>query len=304
VEEIKIPRVLNKEILFLVALSLAAFGVFVFTRQMAAKEQQLEAKIAAVWFDRGVRYMQSGETAKAIEAFRKARADVPDNEKYMLALADALIAANHDAEAEQLLLRLRETDPGSTEINTPLARLAAKQGLVQEAVHYYQSALYANWSAAQADVRRQLRIEFIRYLMAHQQRDLAASELLVLQARTPDTAAAHIETAKLFVEADDPAHALEEYGEAARLDGRNMEALTGAGETAFHAGDYSHAEVAQRPGVGDGSEMEKPGAPSGLRCGQVRGAAGFPNATSGLRILREPHAGRPGFIADWPSAQG
>ena len=242
VDEIKIPRVLNKEILLLAGLALAAFGVFLFTKQMAAKEQQLEAKIAAIWFDKGEHYMQSGDTAKATEAFRKATSDAADNDRYQLALADALIAGNHDAEADQLLLQLRESDPGNTEINTRLARLAAKQGLVQEAVHYYQSALYANWSAAQSDERRKLRIEFIRYLLAHQQRDLAASELLVLQGRTPNTAAAHIETAKMFDEADDPAQALEEYSEAVRLDGKNVDALNRAGEMAFQTGDYARAE--------------------------------------------------------------
>ncbi len=256
-EEIKIPRVLNKEILLLAGLALAAFGVFLFTKQMAAKEQQMEAKIAAIWFDKGEQYMQSGDTPKAIEAFRKATSDAGDNVKYQLALADALIAGNHDAEADQLLLRLRESDPGNTEINTRLARLAAKQGLVQEALHYYQSALYANWSAEQADVRRKLRIEFIRYLLAHQQRDLAASELLVLQGRTQNTAAAHIETAKMFIEANDPAHALEEYSEAAQLDGKNVEALVGAGETAFQARDYAKAEQSLRAALDVDPESQK-----------------------------------------------
>jgi tetratricopeptide (TPR) repeat protein len=242
VEVVKIPRVLNREIVLLVALSLAAFGVFAFTRHMAARVQQLDAKIAAVWFERGMQYMEAGETEKAIQSFRKATADAGDNQKYLLALADALAADNYAAEAGQLLLTLRESHPVNAEINTQLARLAAQQGEVQEAVHYYQSALYSNWAAAQADERRRLRIEFIRFLLAHQQRDLATSELLVLQGRTPDSAPAHIETAKLFLEADDQKHALQEYEEAVRLDSHNEEALTGAGETSFQLGDYAEAE--------------------------------------------------------------
>jgi len=224
VEVVKIPRILNREIVLLVALSLAAFGVFVFTRHMAARVQQLDAKIAAVWFERGMQYMEAGETEKAIQFFRKATADTGDNQKYLLALADALAADNYAAEARQLLLTLRESDPGNAEINTQLARLAA-QGELQEAVHYYQSAFYSNWAAAQADERRRLRIEFIRFLLAHKQRDLATSELLVLQGRTPNSAPAHIETAKLFLEADDQKHALQEYEEAVRLDSHNEEAL-------------------------------------------------------------------------------
>jgi len=242
VEVVKIPRILNREIVLLVALSLAAFGVFVFTRHMAAGVQQLEAKIAAVWFERGMQYMEAGETEKAIQSFRKATADTGDNQKYLLALAGALAAGNDAAEARQLLLTLRESDPGNAEINTQLARLAARQGEVQDAVHYYQSALYSNWAAAQADERRRLRIEFIRFLLAHEQRDLATSELLVLQGRTADSPPAHIETAKLFLEADDQKHALQEYEEALRLDSQNEKALTGAGQTSFQLGDYATAE--------------------------------------------------------------
>lgn len=241
-EVVKIPRILNREIVLLVALSLAAFGVFVFTRHVAAGEQRLEARIAAVWFERGMQFMRAGDIEQAIQAFRKATADTGENRRYVLALADALAAGNHVAEAQQLLLTPRESDPGDAEMNTQLARLAARQGAVQDAVHYYQSALYSNWAAGQADERRRLRIEFIRFLLAHQQRDLATSELLVLQGRTPNSASAHIETAKLFLEADDQKHALQEYEEAHRLDSHNEDALTGAGQTSFQLGDYATAE--------------------------------------------------------------
>ena len=238
----RIPRILNKEIVLLVGLSLATFGVFVFTRHIAARERVLEEKIAAAWFDRGMQFMQAGDTDKAIQAFHKATADVEDNQKYVLALANALAAENKYAEAEQSLLRLRELDPEDPEVNTALARLAAKQGSVQDALHYYQNALYGRWSDEQLDQRRQLRIELVRFLIAHQQRYLASSELFVLQNRTPHSAAAHLEIARLFVDADDPQHALQEYKTAADLDEKNVEALTGAGEMSFHVGDYSQAQ--------------------------------------------------------------
>jgi tetratricopeptide (TPR) repeat protein len=236
------PRVLSNEVVRLVALSLVAFGVFVFTRHMAAREQQMEARIATVWFERGMQAMQSGQTDRAIQSFRKATADSGDNQKYVLALAGALAAGNHDAEARQLLLRLREQDPESAEINIDLARLAAKDDSVQEAIRFYQNALYGRWTGDGTNERRKLRIELIRFLLAHQQRDLASSELIILQARTPDSAPDHLEVAKLFVEAGDTPRALREYSEAARLDDHNLEALTGAGNAAFQAGDYSKAE--------------------------------------------------------------
>jgi Tfp pilus assembly protein PilF len=250
VEETKIPRVLNNEILLLVALSVVAFGVFVFTRRMASKVDRLDARIATVWYERGVEAMSSGDTAEAIQSFRKATAEIGDNERYMLALANSLAAENHNAEAQQLLLRLREPDPENVEINLHLARLTAKQGKIQEAVHYYQNALYGRWTGDEATERRKVRVEFISLLLKQNQTSLAKSELLILQSRTPDSAPAHVEVAKLFLEVGDPQNALKEYQEALRLDSHNVEALSGAGAMSFQTADYSKAQQYLRAALG------------------------------------------------------
>src|SRR6516225_3921786 len=142
VEVPRITRILNNEIVLLATLSVAAIGVFIFTRHMASHEHELNAKIAAVWFERGVQYMKAGQPDKAIQSFRSATANVEDNPKYSLALANALAAENHTQEAERLLVRLRDEDPENPDVNLSLARLAAKQGDVQEAVRYYENALY------------------------------------------------------------------------------------------------------------------------------------------------------------------
>ena len=238
----RINRILNNELVMLAALSMAAIAVFVFTRHMAAHEQQLNAKLAAVWYERGVEFLHAGETDKAIQSFRSATANLENNPKYTLALANALAAENHTQEARTLLLRLRETDPESPEINLSLARLAARQADVQEAVRYYENALYGRWPEDRREQRRQLRLELVRFLLAHQQEYLATSELFVLQNRTPDSPPAHIEIAKLFVEANDLPHALQEYAAAIRLDSNNVDALTAAGKLAFQIGNYAQAE--------------------------------------------------------------
>lgn len=256
-EEIKIPRVLNNEIFLLVVLSVVAIGVFVFTRHMAAREQRLDARIAAVWYERGVESMRSGDTEKAIQSFRKAIAEIGDNEKYMLALANALAVANDDAEAQQLLLRLREPDPENVEINLHLARVAAKQGATQEAVHYYQNALYGRWTGDEPTERRKVRVEFIRFLVKRGQNNLAMSELLILQSRTPDSAPAHVEVANLFREVGDEPNALKEYQEALKLDGHEAEALAGAGETSFQIANYSDAQPYLRAALAANPKSEE-----------------------------------------------
>lgn len=251
-------RVLNREILLLIALAVGAIGVFAFTKSMAAREQQMDARIAALSYEEGQRQFSSGQIEKAIDSFRKATTDALRDRTYALALANALAAGNHDAEAQQTLLRLREGDPEDAEINSQLARLAAKRGEVDDAVHYYQNALYGRWAGTQVDQRKlQLRVELIRFLLVHQQREAALSELLILDADLPRSAVAHVDTARLFLQAGDAQHALKNYDAAIELDKDNVDAPTEAGEAMFRLGDYPRAEVYLRAAVKLNPTIEK-----------------------------------------------
>lgn len=242
-DEGKTYRLLNREIFLLIALAVLAVGIFLFTKRVATKEQQLDARIAAVWYTEGERQLSSGQVERAIESFRKATTDVLGNRPYSLALANALAAGNHDAEAEQTLLRLRESDPENSEINLQLARLAAKSGEVDDSLHHYQNALYGRWTGSEVDKRkRQVRLELIRFLLGHHERNIALSELLILDSDLPPWTAAHVEAARLFLAAGDPQHALKDYAKAVELDRNNVDALTEAGEIAFHVGDYKQAQ--------------------------------------------------------------
>jgi len=227
----------------LVVLALFAIGVFVFTKSVATKEQQMDARIAAIWYKDGQRQFNSGQVDKAIDSFRRARTRSLGDRVYTLALANALAAGGHDAEAQQSLLRLRESDPEDAEINSQLGRLAAKRGQVQDAVHYYKNALYGRWAGPQVDERKlHLRMELIRLLLRQQERNSALSELLLLEADLSQSAADHVETARLFLQAGDAQHALSSYDEAIGLDKNNVAAFTEAGETLFRLRDYLRAE--------------------------------------------------------------
>lgn len=242
-DEASTYRVLNRQIFLLIALSVGAVGVYAFTKSMAAKEQRMDARIAAIRFREGQRQFSSGQIDQAIDSFRKATTYALRDQTYALALANALAAGNHNAEAQQTLLRLREADPEDADINSRLARLAAKRGEVDDAVHYYQNALYGRWAGTQVDERKlQLRVELIRFLLVHQQRNIALSELLILEADLPRSAVAHVETARLFLQTGDAQHALKNYDAAIELDKDNVDALTEAGETAFRQRDYPGAE--------------------------------------------------------------
>jgi len=243
VDEASTYRVLKREIFLLIGLSVGAVGVYVFTKSMAAKEQQMDVRTAAIWYREGQRQFSSGQIDLAIDSYRKATTDALRDRTYALALANALAAGNHDEEARQTLLRLREADPEEAEINSQLARIAAKHIEVDDAVGYYRNALYGRWAGTQVDERKlQLRVELIRFLLVHQQRNIALSELLILEADLPRSAAAHVETARLFLQTGDAQHALKNYDAAIELDKDDLDALTEAGETAFRGEDYPRTE--------------------------------------------------------------
>jgi tetratricopeptide (TPR) repeat protein len=86
-----------------------------------------------------------------------------------------------------------------------------------------------------------VRVEFVRFLLAHSQPDRAASELLAGIADLPDTLAAHLQIARQFAAAGDHAHALDQFDRALHLDANSGEALAGAGESAFQLGRYTLA---------------------------------------------------------------
>jgi tetratricopeptide (TPR) repeat protein len=202
----------------------------------------MEVDIAAFWYAQGERLLSSGSTTQAIDAFRKAVAGERENRKYAFALANALAAGNHDQEAMQTILRLREFDPENAEINLALARLAAKHDDLSETIHYYENAIYGRWAGTQVDQRRrQVRMELIRLLMAHQQRARAFSELLILDGDLPRTAEAHDQAGELFLQVGDAQHALNDFSEAIELDNHDASALAGAGEASFDLGDYIKA---------------------------------------------------------------
>ncbi len=235
-------RVLHRDVSLLAALIACAVGLFLFTRTVAAKVARMESRVAASWYQKGQGQLNSGAVESAIESFRKATANDRENRIYVLALADALEASNHKAEAERQLLRLRESDPENAEINLHLARLAAESGSVEDSVRYYHDALYGSLPGRRVDQRRrEIRLELIRFLLAHHDQDRALSELLVLDADLPDTAASHIQIGHLFLNAGEARHALNDFDQAIRLDPKNPAALAGAGEAAFQLANYEKA---------------------------------------------------------------
>jgi len=65
-------RIVRRDILLLVLLSAIAVALFLFTRAMAAKVREMDARVAAAWFGEGERQVRTGDMGSAIDSFRKA----------------------------------------------------------------------------------------------------------------------------------------------------------------------------------------------------------------------------------------
>jgi tetratricopeptide (TPR) repeat protein len=234
---------IHRELLQLVALFVVAIATFFVTRALAANNRAMSLRDGKEWYQRGQRAAAAGRLDEAVDALRRAAVRDRTDKNYVLALARAL-ALNHDDEAARgVLIALRDAAPEDAEVNLELARLAAERQDIPEALRFYHNALYAPWPADQAAARREIRFELIRFLLGHGQSSRAAAELLAVSADLPERAAEHQQVARLFSEAGDDDHALQQFQHALKLRPDAPEALAGAGRSAFRLGKYALARA-------------------------------------------------------------
>ena len=238
------PRFVHREIVLLAVLIVVAVVGFFLTRAAARANEDNRLRDAAEWYNAGRANLAAGRTDTAVRALRRATSLNRDQRTYRLALASALAASGQDEPARQVLLGIREASPEDPEVNLQLARLETRRDDLTGAVRYYQNALYGFWGDTPGDAttRRHVRLELIQYLLAHDQRGRALSELLVLSANLPEDAALQTEAGQLFLQAGDPTRALDHFQRVLQLDAKNGAALAGAGQAAFALGDYASAQ--------------------------------------------------------------
>ena len=232
----------HREIVVLVVLCAAAVVGLVLTRAAARANRTVRNRDARSWYNAGEHHLANGRTEPAIQALRRATAINRDDRAYRLALAGALAADRQDDAARQVLLGIRESAPEAPDVNVQLARLEARHDDLTAAVRYYQNAAYGAWSGDQGEARRQVRIELIRYLLTHEERGRALSELLVLSGNLPDDVESQTQAGQLFLDAGDPRRGLDRFRQALRIDPQHRPALAGAGQAAFELGDYTSAQ--------------------------------------------------------------
>jgi tetratricopeptide (TPR) repeat protein len=227
---------------------------------VAASNRAIALHDAAEWYGRGEEAMRGGRLDPAIADFRRAAVRNRTERRYVLALGRALAVQEKYDEARQVLTTLREAAPEDAEVNLELARLAARRQDVTEAVRFYHNALYAPWPPELSAKRRDVRFEFVSFLLKQGQAARATSELLALTTDLPDDAPSHLKVGRLFEQAGDHTHALQQFQGALKFNPTDDAALAGAARSAFQLGRYSLARSylrRARPVNGDVAQLRE-----------------------------------------------
>ena len=233
-------RYLQRHVL---ALSLLPLGLlFTLTATLAREFHVREQRLVREWFRQGNQDFAAGQTRKALEDFRNALSYDPENSLVQQRLAEALLADGQLDEARTYFATLWDRSPGSGEVNLDLAHVSALAGDSTGAVRYFQAAIYGSWQEDPAEQRRKVLLEEIEFLLANGRVSDSQAQLRALSADiAPDDVPLHEKAGQLFLQAEEPGKALEEFEAALR---RNPESpqIMEAGKAAFAAGDYNKAE--------------------------------------------------------------
>lgn len=242
----RLAAFVHRETLQLFVLAVSALVAFAVTRGMEHRLSGLRAHDEQAWFERGQHAMAAGDATVAVAAYERANATARGNVRYALALSQARAATGDVNGSRELLLRLRESAPDNPDINLPLARLAMARHDVSEAVRFFNAALYAPTAPSEDPAHPALRLELARFLVAHDQKARAISELSVAAERPIDDER-RVEMANLLRTAGDSGKALEQYLMVLQHDDANAAARRSAGDLLLTAGDYAGARDVLTP---------------------------------------------------------
>lgn len=235
------PHRFSREvILFACLLLLLIF--FAFTAFLTRMYHHRVHALADEWFARGEASFQAHDVVAALTDYRNALAYSPNNSKFQFHLAQALAAAGRNNEARAYLLNLLSESPGDGQINLELARIAARQGPMPEALRYYHGAIYGVWDSDPIGMRWRVRREMCEYLLDHGAANQAVAELLQLADNTPpDDAEGQKVVGALLSRAQHWPRALSAFRSVLSAAPLDADALKGAGTEAFQLGQYPQA---------------------------------------------------------------
>ena len=227
---------------FLLVISAMLVLLFVATGFAVRSYHGREERLARDWNKRGEEALQTGHADRALVDFRNALFHARDSPLYQLRLAQALAATGHVAQARAYLLSLQERDPGNGTVNLELARLAAGEHNISEAVRYYHDAVYCEWEGDAVARRRAVRLELVKFLIDSDQKETARAELIAVAANLPPDPELQTKVGALLSDVGGCDDALRLFRQALAAAPRSAPALVGAGECYFQSGHYTEAQ--------------------------------------------------------------
>jgi len=226
----------------LVLLSVLAVLFFLGVTGLSHVYHAQRASLGDRWFSRGLADLNAKHYDAAVTEFRAALLYSRDEYSYQLNLAEALIGLDHTGEAFAYLLNLWDREPDNGLVNLELARIMARRGQVDQAVRYYNNAVYAAWPPGEESKRRDARLELIEILLQAKRQGDAQAELMALAANAGETPSLQQTIGEMFMRAGDYERALDAYRTILKVDDHNAAALAGAGNAAFQLGRFSVAQ--------------------------------------------------------------
>jgi tetratricopeptide (TPR) repeat protein len=259
-DKIKFRLYLRQQPVMFAILSALLVVFFLFVTGLSRVYYAQRQALGNRWSNRGLDDLKSRNFAAAVTDFRTALLYSRDDFSYQLNLAEALVGMKKTGQAAAYLLNLWDRQPDNGIVNLELARIAALQGDVNQAIRYYHGAVYAAWPNDQESKRDDARLELVKLLLRINAKGQAQSELIALAENARENPAEQARIGELFLLAGDYAHALAVYQASLKSDPRNQAGLAGAGFAAFElaryplAQRYLRAAVAGNPGDTESAE--------------------------------------------------
>lgn len=234
-------RLIVRDSIVFLMLAVLCIALFFVTLLLFRSFSSHREDLAKRWYDRGARDLSAHHPAQAVSDLQTALAYAPEQRSYQLLLAEALSDFGKTAEAYSYFMNLWEVEPGSGLLNLQLARLSAKMGHADDAVHSYHASIFGTWEGDGTVRRREVRLELIRYLLERQDYTKAHTELLIASGNASEDVVYRLQLAQLMIETGDDASAMSQYEKAMHFQPADWHAYEAAGQLAFKMGHYASA---------------------------------------------------------------
>jgi tetratricopeptide (TPR) repeat protein len=158
---------------------------FAITAAFSSSYRNERMKLGERRYEQGQALSSHGDMEGAVDSYREALLFSPDNTQYRLSLANALLSVGKLDEAQAHLEQLLQADPTNGRINLSLAQVALKRHKVNQAIDYFQRAVYEYWPPNEIPERRKARWQLVNLLEANHRRPEVVGELIQLYASAP-----------------------------------------------------------------------------------------------------------------------